>query len=337
MSSTNGRRGSPQEGVSRGGLAGRQGGHLAGMQRRRLLTATVDLAYERGIQALTVARLCERAGVSRRTFYESFDEREECLLAAFEDAVEQTIAVVLDAATAHEHWREQARAGLTALLVFLDHEPSVGRLLIVEALSSGPQIMRARKRVLDQVIAFVDQGHSEAKKGHEPPPLTAEGTVGAVFSVIHARMLERQAPDLSDGVEEPRQRSLVELAGPLMAMIVQPYLGPAAARAELKRPPAPSAQKAPRLPADPFRDLPMRLTYRTARVLTTIATSPGASSKQVAKASGITDDGQASRLLSRLQRYELIHDSGIGPTKGMARAWTLTQRGQQLLHAVGHG
>jgi AcrR family transcriptional regulator len=336
MSSANGRRESPHERVSPPDPHGHQGGHLAGMQRRRLLTATVDLAYARGIQALTVATLCERAGVSRRTFYESFDERGECLLAAFEDAVAQATTVVLEAATGNERWREQVRAGLTALLAFLDQEPGVGHLLIVEALSSGPQMMRARKRVLDQVIAFVDQGREEPKKGHEPPPLTAEGTVGALFSVVHARMLERQGP-VGDGAAEPGQKPLIELVGPLMAMIVQPYLGPAAARAELKRPPAPSAQKAPRLPADPFRDLPMRLTYRTARVLTTIATSPGASSKQVAKASGITDDGQASRLLSRLQRYELIHDSGIGPTKGMARAWTLTQRGQQLLHAVGHG
>jgi DNA-binding MarR family transcriptional regulator len=89
------------------------------------------------------------------------------------------------------------------------------------------------------------------------------------------------------------------------------------------------------LPSDPFKDLTIRLTYRTARVLSSIAAAPGASSKQVGAASGIGDDGQVSRLLTRLQRHGLIEDSGIGPAHGMPRAWSLTQRGEGVLQAVG--
>ncbi len=313
------------------------------MQRRRLLSATVELAYDHGAQAITVARLCERAGLSRRTFYECFDEREQCLLAAFDDAMEQATQVVRDAAVGAQSWREQARAGLTALLSFFDREPGIGCLLIVEALGAGHQTLEARKRGIAQIISFIDQGRSETKAGREPPPLTAEGIVGAVFSVIHARILERsrsrvlpEHPDRPSRVEG--SPPLVELVGPLMAMIVQPYLGPAAARKELDRPVPASTQPAvPRLPADPFKDLPIRLTYRTARVLTSIAQTPGSSSKQVADASGIADPGQVSRLLSRLQRYDLIQDSGVGPTKGQARSWTLTERGQGILQATGQG
>ncbi len=212
----------------------------------------------------------------------------------------------------------------------------MARLLIVEALASGEETLRARKRVLEQIIAIVDQGRAEGKTpkrgptpaagrqaGREPPPLTAEGTVGAVFSVIHARMLEQDT------------RSLTDLTGPLMAMIVAPYLGPAAAQKELNRPVSVPEPVTPRLPADPFKDLPIRLTYRTARVLASISDAPGASSKQVAQAAGITDEGQTSKLLNRLQRNGLIHDTGIGPTKGLPRAWTLTQRGENILQAVG--
>ena len=131
---------------------------------------------------------------------------------------------------------------------------------------------------------------------------------------------------------------LVELCAPLMAMIVQPYLGAAAAQKELERPVlAPEQPAVPRLPADPFKDLSLRFTYRTARVLSTIADTPGASSKRVANASGIVDPGQASRLLTRLQRHGLIQDTGVGPTKGMARAWTLTERGESILQATGQG
>jgi hypothetical protein len=184
----------------------------------------------------------------------------------------------------------------------------------------------------------VDEGRGETKAGRDIPPLTAEGVVGAVFSVIHARMLACPPPV----IEGPRMgerdaRALVELAGPLMAMIVQPYLGPAAAQRELRQPVTVEQPVLPRLPVDPFKGLPIRLTYRTARVLCSIAATPGASSKQVAVASGIGDDGQISRLLTRLQRYELIRDTGIGPVKGMARAWSLTERGEGVLQAVGQG
>ncbi len=310
--------------------AGREGGHVIEMQRRRLLSATVELAYEGGVQAQTVATICERAGLSRKTFYDIFEGREECLLATFNDAVEQAAVVVEQALAVERSWCEQVRTALAALLLFFDREPGIARLLVVEALSSGPQTLQARKRALERIIMFVDEGRVEAKAGSGLPPLTAEGTVGAVFAVVHARLLEHGGSPL------------LELARPLTAMIVGPYLGVVAARKELKRPTASLAAtvsnlptNAPNLPSDPFKDLPIRFTYRTARVLTSIAETPGASSKQVAQASGIADDGQASRLLTRLQHHDLIQDNGVGPTKGMPRAWTLTSRGQQILQAVG--
>src|SRR6202034_3543629 len=308
--------------------AGREGGHVLEMQRRRLLTATTEVVYERGVHGLTAALVAERAGMSRRTFHDIFNGREGCLLGAFEESVSHATQAVRAAVGGEERWAEKIRAGLTGLLSFLDYEPSMARLLIVEALASGEETLRARQRVLDQIIAIVDEGRTQGKApgrgqaGLEPPPLTAEGTVGAVFSVIHARMLEQDT------------RSLTDLTGPLMAMIVAPYLGPTAAQKELKRPVSVPEPLTPRLPVDPFKDLPIRLTYRTARVLASISDAPGASSKQVAQAAGITDEGQTSKLLNRLQRYGLIHDTGIGPTKGLPRAWTLTQRGENILQAV---
>jgi AcrR family transcriptional regulator len=303
--------------------AGRQGGHVLEMQRRRLLSATTELVYERGAHGLTAALVAERAGMSRRTFHDIFEDREGCLLAAFEEAAEQATQAVQQAAQAQEKWVDRIRAGLTGLLSFLDYEPSMARLLVVEALACGEQTLNARKDVLAQVIAIVDEGRTSSQGGRGPSPLTAEGTVGAVFSVIHARMLEQDT------------RSLTELTGPLMAMIVAPYLGPTAARKELELPVSVPEPLTPRLPADPFKDLPIRLTYRTARVLSSISDAPGASSKHIANLAGITDEGQTSKLLNRLQRYGLIHDTGIGPTKGLPRAWTLTQRGENILQAVG--
>ncbi len=367
----------PRNGRVRLDRAGRQGSHVVEMQRRRLLTATTELVYERGAHGLTAALVAERAGMSRRTFHDIFEDREGCLLAAFEEAAEHATQAVERAVVGEERWIDRIRAGLTALLSFLDYEPSMARLLIIEALGSGARTLNARKRALERIIAIVDEGRSQSKTGREPPPLTAEGTVGAVFGVIHARMLERVGEEthprekthpreethprketrpreethpregkqageakqagerVQPGTAGGQRRALIELASPLMATIVQPYLGAAAARRELARPVNVAEPIAPRLPADPFKDLSMRLTYRTARVLSSIAATPGASSKQIAQAAGITDEGQTSKLLNRLQRYELIHDTGPGPAKGTPRAWQLTQRGEGILQAVG--
>jgi AcrR family transcriptional regulator len=296
--------------------------HVSEIQRARILAATFEVCGERGASGLTVALIVARAGVSRRTFYELFSSREDCFLAAFDDAIARIAAVVVPAYEQPSKWRERIRASLTALLQFLDDEPGTGRLVVVEALGAGANALERRSRVLAQVITAVDRGRSEAKKGNGPPPLTAEGLAGAVLSVIHARML---AGD---------RRPLVELVNPLMFTIVLPYLGAAAARRELTRP-VPKAPARPRpVNGDPLRELQMRLTYRTVRVLMAVAANPGSSNRTVADGAGIKDQGQISKLLHRLERLGLIGNDGAGRPLGGPNAWTLTERGAQIEHAI---
>jgi DNA-binding MarR family transcriptional regulator len=121
-------------------------------------------------------------------------------------------------------------------------------------------------------------------------------------------------------------------------MIVHPYLGPAAARTELERP-APSAQHpSPRNGADPFKGLPIRFTYRTARVLATIAEEGGRgfhpSNRYIADRSGIADEGQISRLLRRLSQCGLIENGCEGQARGEPNAWSLTKRGEAIHAAI---
>jgi len=79
----------------------------------------------------------------------------------------------------------------------------------------------------------------------------------------------------------------------------------------------------------------MRLTYRTLRVLSVIAAEPGASNRRVGEGAGIRDQGQISKLLGRLSKLGLIHNSGAGQPKGESNAWRLTARGQQVQRALG--
>ncbi|HEY2631886.1 MAG TPA: hypothetical protein VGI26_05850, partial [Solirubrobacteraceae bacterium] len=181
--------------------------------------------------------------------------------------------------------------------------------------------LERRKRVLRYIVAAVDEG-STASKSAGLPPLTAEGVVGGVLSVIHARLLDH--PD-----------SLVELVGPLMGMVVLPYLGAAAANRELERPAPPRDNPRSPSPANPLRGLEIRLTYRTVCVLTSIAANPGCSNRAVAHAANIDDQGQASKLLTRLTKLGLIENSKAGLARGGPNAWVLTEKGVEVEAAVG--
>jgi AcrR family transcriptional regulator len=220
------------------------------IQRARILAAMVEMVSERGAANTRVVHVVARSGVSRRTFYELFEDREDCFLAAFEEGIALIANDVVPAYERPGRWRERIRASLLALLRFLDHDPGIARLVVVESLGAGAGALEHRSRVLAQVIAAVEEGRSEAKAGADPPPLTAEGVVGAAVSMVHTRLLE-------DG-----RTPLVEFVNPLMALIVLPYLGAAASARELARPaPAkrmiavrerlPTARSRPRPPQAP--------------------------------------------------------------------------------------
>jgi predicted transcriptional regulator len=86
--------------------------------------------------------------------------------------------------------------------------------------------------------------------------------------------------------------------------------------------------------SDPLEGLKMRLTYRTVLVLMVIRERPGASNREIAEGSGIADQGQISKLLSRLARLVLIENAGDGQERGASNAWHLTARGEQVERAT---
>lgn len=301
-------------------------GQVTEIQRSRMLTAAVQAVEEVGYARMTVAQVIGRAKVSRKTFYDVFIDREDCFLAAFDEAIARARAQVVDAYTLEPGWREGMRAGLARLLDFMDEEPGLARLCVVEALGAGTRVLESRAGVLDELAEIVDRGRSESNAAREPPEVTAEGIVGAVFAVLHTRLLE--------GGKE----SLSTLLAPLMSMIVLPYMGARAASKELARP-APTPRRPGQLRGrsasrDPLEGLEMRLTYRTVRVLVVIGGRPGASNREIAEGSGIADQGQISKLLTRLRRLDLVDNRGEGQAKGAANAWYLTERGIEVERAA---
>jgi AcrR family transcriptional regulator len=296
---------------------------IADLQRARILSAMFEVVGERGAGGVTVAHVVERSGVSRRTFYEHFEDREDCLLAAFEHALALASQRVAPAYESGKGWREGMRAGLRAFLCFCDEEPSVARLLVCESQASGPRVAERRAQVLARLTRIVDQGRTEGKT-ENVSPLAAEGTVGGVLAVIHARLVEA------------KRKPLVALTNELMSMIVLPYVGPAGARRELDRP-VPASDGVRRdsaLLSDPFKAAGMRLTYRTVRVLMAIAQHPQASNREIGTSADIADQGQISKLLGRLERIGLVTNTGIHPGKGAPNSWILTDKGRRIAQSI---
>jgi AcrR family transcriptional regulator len=297
-------------------------GGVAEIQRMRMIAALVEVAGERGVGGVTIAHIVARSGVSRRTFYELFEDRDACFLAAFDLAVERAARRVLPAFAEAAAWKARTAAGLSALLEFLEDEPGMGRLLVVDALAAGPRALERRDRIVEVLIDAVDGGRGEARGGARPSRLTAEAVVGAVLAVLHTRLAQERFP------------SMAALLGPLMGIVVLPYLGQAAAGREVARPASPR-RRAAHPPGDPLRDVDMRLTYRTVRAIHAIAASPGASNREVAQAAGVHDQGQISKLLARLEHLGLVANGGAGAGRGEPNAWRLTAKGREIEQAIG--
>jgi AcrR family transcriptional regulator/DNA-binding MarR family transcriptional regulator len=300
-------------------------GQVEEIQRSRLLVAAAATIDELGYERASVQRITGRARTSRRTFYELFGNRDACLVGLIDEVVGRIERELTAAGLERLAWRERVRGGLWTILSFLDQEPLLARICVVHALSGGSLALERREQVLARLAAALNEGRFEGSRGAECTLVTAEGLVGGAFGVVFARLRGRDRRPLTGLLEE------------LMGMIVLQYLGPRAARREQQRP-APAPRPAPssrggvgaRGEPDPLGEVPMRLTYRTARVLECIAERPGASNRAVADHAGIIDPGQISKLLRRLERLGLTANTGGGHLNGEPNVWTLTPLGGQV-------
>jgi len=208
------------------------------MVRARILSAAVALVGEVGYARVTVPRVVRLSGISQDTFYKRFEDLDDCLLAAFEDALQRIAATVVPAYQRERKWPAKVRAAVAALLTFAEREPAVSTFVFVGALGAGPKVLACRMQALERLKLAFEHGIDQGVDGNgidemgrvagseigESSPLSAEGAVNAVLGILHTRLLEGSPL---------ARRPLSELAGPLTAMIVLPYLGHTAVAQEV--------------------------------------------------------------------------------------------------------
>jgi hypothetical protein len=259
--------------------------------------------------------------ISDEQFYGVFESVPECLFAAYDQGVARVSRLVTEATKCADGWHERVRAALSALLVFFDEEPGWARLLLGGSPLDGEAELERRQQPL-QPLARVLVAETQAQENNSGwyvpwSELTAELVVGGIVSVLRTRIRE--------GAREP----FVELTSSLLAFTMAQYPG-SSANLDAER-------KANTNGGDSqLQRLPVRVTYRTTRVLNAIGDSPGLSNRDIAEAAGLTDEGQTSRLLRRLEDRCLVQNVGVGHAYGGANAWLLTAYGERVLDATRH-
>jgi AcrR family transcriptional regulator len=166
--------------------------------RRRALAAMTEVVGERGYPETTVRDVLERARMSRRTFYELFDNREHCFLAAYEDARTEALAWVDGAHQPAEPFPQHVTRVLTRVLERLAARPDFARLLLVEPVAVGASGLERHERTMRELAERLARSRPATASGLRPDELRlrCEASIGAVHRVVAARIASGRARDL---------------------------------------------------------------------------------------------------------------------------------------------
>ena len=167
-------------------------------QRERLIAGLAEAVAEKGYGGTTIADITRHAAVSRRTFYEHFEGKDECFVAAFDTVTEQLRERVEAAYEAEDEWSDGIRAGIGAMLTFLASEPNLARLAMVEALVAGPVVVERYDASVQTFVPYLEAGREGRPKKvlARLSDSTEEALVGGMVSLISRRIVAGQAEEL---------------------------------------------------------------------------------------------------------------------------------------------
>jgi AcrR family transcriptional regulator len=198
---------------------------VAESQRERILKAMTIAAGRGGFRDAHVTEVVNRAGVSRRTFYEHFKGKDECFAAAYARSMEQLWQLTLREFEVEEEWVDGLRAGLKAMLDALARRPEVASVCFVEVLAAGPLAAEERDQAMRKFLPLFESAPTEVPRTLRIFEALGLGRVADLGAVLHRE------------IAAGRIAELPQLLPELTYMMVLPFLGPEAAAKELERPP----------------------------------------------------------------------------------------------------
>jgi AcrR family transcriptional regulator len=171
--------------------------------RARILEAMARVAAERGYASATIGDVVKGAGVSRRTFYELFEDKEDCFVETYrigcENGISEQVATVR--ALEDPDWRTRLRVSLETYLSHLADEPHFARVLLIEVLGAGARALAMRERILTTYVDGYRTLHALAQK-EEPelpniPETFLRGLVGGIAELVQQCLLDSPEDEVS--------------------------------------------------------------------------------------------------------------------------------------------
>ena len=201
---------------------GKAGRIVTPPKRQRILKGMLEAVGAEGYESTSVRSVLDRTGIYRQAFYDNFADKDDCYLHAYDAGVEQLEERLGAAAAGEAEWTGQLRAGLAALLDFLDAEPDIGRALIVEVHAAGPEALGKRAVALRRLNDFLERARDSTPAAESPPAIASEGIIAGIHALIHSRL----AAGENDGFRQ--------LLPEFMYFAVLPYFGAEVASAEMQ-------------------------------------------------------------------------------------------------------
>jgi AcrR family transcriptional regulator len=185
-------------------------------QRGRLLEGMAEAVAEHGYGATTIAHVVSHAGVSRKTFYEHFRDKEHCFLAMYDTGIAFVLGRLIETLEHHEEPRERLVAGLRTFLEVLSEEPAFCRAIVLEVYAAGP-VGIARRHAVLQVFAgrYLEVNRLAREADPDIEPLTGDVALGVVGAILEL---------VSNRIEDGRTADLPELTQPLADFVVRNVL-----------------------------------------------------------------------------------------------------------------
>ena len=192
-------------------------------QRNRIHQAMIEVVSKRGYPETRVVDVIGVAGVSRKTFYELFESKEDCFLAAYDVLLENLLGEATNAFESRpgDPWPQRIAAALEALLEHLADHPDEARFSIVEVLAAGPKALARRDAALRQFTGFLESGRSESSV--DLPGITSIAVAGGINELLYSEILHGAVGRLPSRLPD------------LMFWVTLPYLGADAAASERER------------------------------------------------------------------------------------------------------
>lgn len=191
-------------------------------QRERLLAAVVRVTATKGYESTTVGNILEEAGVGRETFYELFDDKRTCMLAAHAILVDDLEAKARAAYTEPGLWVDRVRNGLTAVLEWFSEDATVSRFTLIELTAVGPAARTRFQADFGRFVTLMDEGLD----GDAARPDLAQATslaVGATLARVYGKVVLDRSAELPCLLPE------------LVYEVLVPFLGEEVARSEQGR------------------------------------------------------------------------------------------------------